>query len=90
MLQDVRHPGVVVERAMSRLVGVISWVFGEFRAVRLQRGKVVAVYHAAESVDTLAGFADAPLMPVSSHTGQGMSALQAFLAQKAGPRWTRG
>ncbi|MBK6657043.1 MAG: hypothetical protein IPG43_02295 [Proteobacteria bacterium] len=44
---------------MSRLVGVISWVFGEFRAVRLQRGKVVAVYHAAESVDTLAAFAEA-------------------------------
>ena len=44
---------------MSKLVGVISWVFGEFRAVRMQRGKVVGVYHAAEAVNDLAGFAEA-------------------------------
>ena len=44
---------------MSRLVGVISWVFGEFRAVRLSRDKVVGVYHAAEAVTDLAAFADA-------------------------------
>jgi hypothetical protein len=44
---------------MSKLVGVISWVFGEFRAVRLQRGKVLGVYHAAEAVNSLAEFAEA-------------------------------
>jgi len=44
---------------MSKLVGVVSWVFGEFRAVRLHRGKVVAVYHAAEAVPDLATFAEA-------------------------------
>ena len=44
---------------MSKLVGVISWVFGEFRVVRLQRDKVLGVYHAAEAVTDLAGFAEA-------------------------------
>ncbi len=44
---------------MSKLVGVISWVFGEFRAVRMHRGKVIGVYHAAEAVNDLAGFAEA-------------------------------
>lgn len=44
---------------MSKLVGVISWVFGEFRAVRMHRGKVTGVYHAAETVADLAAFAEA-------------------------------
>ncbi len=44
---------------MSKLVGAISWVYGEFRAVRLHRGKVLAVYHVAEAVNDLAGFATA-------------------------------
>ena len=44
---------------MSKLVGVISWVYGEFRVVRLQRDKVLGVYYAAEAVTDLAGFAEA-------------------------------
>ena len=44
---------------MSKLVGVISWIYGEFRVVRLQRDKVLGVYHAAEPVTDLASFADA-------------------------------
>ena len=44
---------------MSKLVGVVSWVYGEFRVVRLQRDKVLGVYHAAETVSDLASFAEA-------------------------------
>ncbi len=44
---------------MSKLVGVISWLYGDFRVLRLQRGKVLGVYHAAETVSDLATFAEA-------------------------------
>ena len=44
---------------MSKLVGAISWLYGDFRVLRLQRGKVLSVYHAAEAVTDLATFAEA-------------------------------
>ena len=44
---------------MSKLVGVISWIYGDFRVLRLQRDKVMGVYHAAEAVTDLAAFAEA-------------------------------
>ena len=44
---------------MSKLVGVISWIYGDFRVLRLQRDKVMGVYRAAEAVTDLAAFAEA-------------------------------
>lgn len=45
-----------MNREMKGLVAGVSWLFGEFRVVRLQRGKVVGVYHATEPVLDLPGF----------------------------------
>ena len=41
---------------MNGMVAGISWLFGDFRVVRFQRGKVIGVYHAAEPVLDLPGF----------------------------------
>lgn len=69
--------------SILRLTGVTDLAVAITKIDRVSTDDLATMTEKIRARVTLAGFADAPLMPVSSHTGQGMSALQAFLSQKA-------